>query len=192
MENSMNTMSKPTSSNQRTSHEYSSEESGWTVYFEDFSDHKTSNEHMSNCSPGSETSSLVSDAASLARKRSDRSEQLGAGRGSSMVKTSKRSLSFKKRKRTGRALVENALVDTASSRINMSHKVCDMNDEMDMDAERNDTDHANISQEKVVGTSGQIDERSEVRFVGRDSDCTELKKKGLCLVPLSMIVNYLR
>ncbi|KAG6689575.1 hypothetical protein I3842_11G182800 [Carya illinoinensis] len=173
MENSMNTMSKPTSSNQRTSHEYSSEESGWTVYFEDFSDHKTSNEHMSNCSSGSETSSLVSDAASLARKRSDRSEYSGGGRGSSMVKTSKRSFSFKERKRTGRALVENALVDTASSPISMNPKVSDMNDEiMDMDAERNDIDHANISQEKVVGTSGQIDERSEVRFVGRDSDCT--------------------
>ncbi|KAF5478848.1 hypothetical protein F2P56_005377 [Juglans regia] len=185
-------MSKPTSSNQRTS-EYSSEESGWTVYFEDFSDHKTSNEH-SNCSSGSETSSLASDAASLAGKRSDRSEQLAGGRGSSMVKTSKRSSSFKKTKRTGRAraLVENALVDTASSPINMSPKVCDMN-EMDMDADkRNDIDHANISQEKVVGTSGQIDERSEVRFVGRDSDCTELKKKGLCLVPLSTIGNYLR
>ncbi|KAG7957540.1 hypothetical protein I3843_11G180900 [Carya illinoinensis] len=95
------------------------------------------------------------------------------GRGSSMVKTSKRSFSFKERKRTGRALVENALVDTASSPISMNPKVCDMNDEiMDMDAERDNIDHANISQEKVVGTSGQIDERSEVRFVGRDSDCT--------------------
>ncbi|KAG6637544.1 hypothetical protein CIPAW_11G185600 [Carya illinoinensis] len=170
----MNTTSKPTSSNQRTSHEYSSEESGWTVYFEDFLDHKTSNEHMRiNCSSGSETSSLVSDAASLARKRSDRSEHSGGGRGSSMVKTSKRSFSFKERKRTGRALVENALVDTASSPISMNPKVCDMNDEiMDMDAERNDIDHANISQEKVVGTSGPIDERSAMRFVGRDSDCT--------------------
>lgn len=25
----------------------------------------------------------------------------------------------------------------------------------------------------------------------RSDDCTELKKRGLCLVPLSMIVNYL-
>ena len=28
-------------------------------------------------------------------------------------------------------------------------------------------------------------------FIGRDSDCAELKKRGLCLVPLSMIVDYL-
>lgn len=35
--------------------------------------------------------------------------------------------------------------------------------------------------------SRQIDERTEVGLTGRDSDRTELKKRGLCLVPLSSI-----
>ncbi|KAK4576254.1 hypothetical protein RGQ29_026989 [Quercus rubra] len=111
---------------------------------------------------GLESPSLVSDAASLAGKSSKR-------------------LSFKKRKAKG-VLVDDALEDTASSPVN-SPKVCNLA-EMDMNAIRNN--NTGISQEKSV--SGQIDERSGPS--GRDSDCTELKNRGLCLVPLSMLVNY--
>jgi hypothetical protein len=101
MENSINSMSKALSSNERTSG--SPEESGWTVYFEDFLVNNNQ-EHMTSryCSSRFETSnSVVSDAASLIGKKK------------SMVKSSKR-LSFKKRKTIG-ALVDDALEDTASS-----------------------------------------------------------------------------
>lgn len=39
-------------------------------------------------------------------------------------------------------------------------------------------------------TSGRVDERNESGFIGREGDCTELKKRGLCLVPFSMVANY--
>ncbi|KAM7277330.1 hypothetical protein ACFE04_019196 [Oxalis oulophora] len=30
----------------------------------------------------------------------------------------------------------------------------------------------------------------EIGYLGRERDCTELKKRGLCLVPLSLVSNY--
>jgi hypothetical protein len=97
MENSTNSMSKALSSNER-----SPEESGWTVYFEDFLVNNNNNEEEhSYCSSRFKSSSLVSDAASLAGKKS-------------LDKISSKRLSFKKRKTIG-ALVDDALEDTASS-----------------------------------------------------------------------------
>ncbi|XP_018822331.2 vascular-related unknown protein 4 [Juglans regia] len=158
-------------SDQRRTSE-SPEESGWTMYLEDFSV-KNSREQYSYCSSGFENSSLVSDAAnnSLAGKRSERSERGGS---LSMVKSRNRS-SFKKRKTKG-AFVDDhdALEDTASS------------------PNLNSTTPA---EEKAVRISGKIDERSStevVDFVERDCcDCAEiLKKRGFCLVPFSRIMNY--
>ncbi|KAL0000907.1 hypothetical protein SO802_014688 [Lithocarpus litseifolius] len=172
MENSMNSMSKALTSKERTSEP--AEESGWTMYFEDLL--ANNNNEYNYSSSGLESPSLVSDAASLAGKGY---ESIERDWGLAMVKSSSKRLSFKKRKAKG-ALVDEALEDTASSPVN-SPKVCNL-DEMDMNAIRNN--NTGISQEKT-SVSGQIDERS-----GRDSDCTELKKRGLCLVPLSMLVNY--
>jgi hypothetical protein len=91
MENSTNSMSKALSSNER-----SPEESGWTVYFEDFLVNNNNNEEEhSYCSSRFKSSSLVSDAASLAGKKS-------------LDKISSKRLSFKKRKTIG-ALVDDAL-----------------------------------------------------------------------------------
>lgn len=53
--------------------------------------------------------------------------------------------------------------------------------------------------QKIIkgSTFGQIDHETSINdqqlgFIGSESDrCTELKKRGLCLVPLSMLVNYL-
>ncbi|KAL4619258.1 hypothetical protein ACB092_06G067200 [Castanea dentata] len=172
MENSMNSTSKALISKERTSEP--AEESGWTMYFEDLL--ANNNNEYSYSSSGLESPSLVSDAASLAGKRYESIERDGS---LAMVKSSSKRLSFKKRKAKG-AFVDDALEDTASSPVN-SPKVCNLA-EMDMNAIRNN--NTGISQEKS-SVSGQIDERS-----GRDSDCTELKKRGLCLVPLSMLVNY--
>ncbi|GMY31388.1 Lysine-specific demethylase [Fagus crenata] len=180
MENSMNSMSKALVSKERTSEP--AEESGWTMYFEDLLVNNNNNNENSYSSSGVETASLVSDAASLAGKRYESIERHG---GLAMVKSSSKRLSFKKRKTKGANLVDDALEDTASSPLN-SPKVCEPN-EMDLNAIRNE--NTGISQEKR-SASGQIYERSELGFIGRDSDCTELKKKGLCLLPLSMVVNY--
>lgn len=45
-------------------------------------------------------------------------------------------------------------------------------------------------QEKANSSSAQMEERNA--SIGRENNNeTELKKRGLCLVPLSMIVDYL-
>ncbi|KAL2331591.1 hypothetical protein Fmac_019172 [Flemingia macrophylla] len=134
----------------------SSEESGWTKYFEDFfKDHNVGDHgHHQKCSlsfSGVDSTSFVSDAASLVA-----TENLN-------YKTLAEESSFMKRKKIKTAF-DDALEDTATSPVE-GHK------------EKGDT-------------SGERGERKELSFNGRDNDHTELKKKGLCLVPLSMIVKY--
>ncbi|XP_057506385.1 vascular-related unknown protein 4-like isoform X3 [Actinidia eriantha] len=137
------------------------EESSWTFYFEDFLC-----EDEQSCFPsGYESPSLVSDAASMvAKKLMDDDDEVAVV---SLAKT-RNNLSFKKRKTKGALVdVDHALEDTASSPVN--------------------------SPKEKGNTSGQTFERSssELGMVGRDSDYTELKKRGLCLVPVSMLANYL-
>ncbi|XP_038686754.1 vascular-related unknown protein 4-like isoform X2 [Tripterygium wilfordii] len=161
MENTMNSTRKAISYSERTSDLESQEESGWTMYFEDFFNNKNNNEESSfsfedhdHCC--TESSSLVlSDAASSVTKRfacNDLQDVVGMP---IMEKRSfSRSLSFKKRKIDEGGLVDDALEDTASS-------------------------PANSPKEK-----GSNSRNSDV-------SCTELKKRGLCLVPLSMVLNHL-
>ena len=91
----------------------SSEESGWTTYFDDFF-----NNHVDNkCSmplSGVPCSSLVSDAASLVEKKVASAIQVEEF---SLNKKSKRT-SFKKRKDAITALIDDALEDTATSSLN--------------------------------------------------------------------------
>ncbi|KAJ0983183.1 hypothetical protein J5N97_011438 [Dioscorea zingiberensis] len=171
-----------------------SEESGWTWYFEDFlaserrreeegeeddeDDDDDDDDMHSNFVCGS---SMVSDAASYA-----------AWKSSVPVNTSKscKKLSFKKRKARG-VLDDDSLEDTASSPAN-SPKVSDLNHRVM--AQRKPQDNKDISEEKRVGNGEDAemksDETNELGFVERTSNCTELKKRGLCLVPLSMFVDY--
>lgn len=183
------------SSNEKTTDD-SFEESGWTMYFEDFfaqnnredRDHDF-NEHSSFSFDHDGSSSMVSDAASLAVMKS-----AGDHHGEKVVglpinnKSFKYNLSLKKRRTEG-ALLDDALEDTASSPVN-SPKVND--DTMISQYKRNtkQKDKMEISQDKGSASS-QIDMRSDLGFILRESDSTELKKRGLCLVPLSMVVNYL-
>ncbi|TKY48969.1 hypothetical protein E2542_SST26393 [Spatholobus suberectus] len=108
----MNTISKALSSKNMTSECDSSEESGWTEYFEDFFDnHNIDDQKCSLSFSGvdSYSTSFISDAASLAatKKLTDSAESEEYGNGSS----------FKKRKKIKEALVDEALEDTASSPI---------------------------------------------------------------------------
>ncbi|XP_061984660.1 vascular-related unknown protein 4 [Populus nigra] len=195
MENSMSCKPLSSSSNEKTTDD-SFEESGWTTYFEDFfaqnnredRDHDF-NEHSSFSFDHDGSSSMVSDAASLAVMKS-----AGDHHGEKVVglpinnKSFKYNLSLKKRRTKG-ALLDDALEDTASSPVN-SPKVND--DTMISQYKRNtkQKDKMEISQDKGSASS-QIDMRSDLGFILRESDSTELKKRGLCLVPLSMVVNYL-
>ncbi|KAL6314200.1 hypothetical protein AAG906_011948 [Vitis piasezkii] len=183
MEEHMDSMSKALSSQARTNE--SPEESGWTMYFEDFLANK---EHSSSpsgnygrASYGYGSSSLVSDAASSAGKKLVDNDHVAV---LSLEKRCKK-LSFKKRKTKG-AVVDDALEDTASSPVT-SPKVFDLR-QLDMNPKEKAID---ISKEKGSSYRQTNERGDEVGFIGRDSDCTELKKRGLCLVPLSMIVDYL-
>ncbi|KAK1260141.1 hypothetical protein QJS04_geneDACA018091 [Acorus gramineus] len=151
----------------------SSEESGWTKYFEDFiSSSQTQNMSI-------EGSSLVSDAAS------------GVIVASKTPATTFKKLSFKKRRRRGggSGVDEDPLEDTASSPVN-SPKVGGLN-QLDENPRKKD-DTIEKTKEGEIGPGDPVEvhgnETEEMVFVG--NECSELKKRGLCLVPLSMLVNY--
>ncbi|XWS11190.1 hypothetical protein CRYUN_Cryun38cG0062700 [Craigia yunnanensis] len=159
----------------------SPEESSWTMYFEDFSNNNNiyMNENSSYFSDFNyQTSSLVSDAAcSMARRHVFRP---------SSDKSCNR-LSFKKRKTKGPGLVDHDLEDTASSPAN-SPKVCNLVNHFDKNLKQKPA--MDTSQDKG-SASRQIDgTNDELGFNGRENDGTELKKRGLSLVPLSMVVHY--
>ncbi|CAL1406972.1 unnamed protein product [Linum trigynum] len=187
------------------------EESGWTSYFEDFCADKEA--EISLCS----SSSMVSDASSLpnrhppAAARNNNSYLPYSGNYSTLELPKK--LSFKKR-RGGRDNIpgycnfnyhDDSLEDTASSPVN-SPKVSDLRKMEMMNSRRttcNDgynpfgtTSLGNIKgrrsscleqEQMVVDDDGMMDFDSN----SKNDECTELKKKGLCLVPLSMLLNYI-
>ncbi|CAL0333913.1 unnamed protein product [Lupinus luteus] len=137
------------------------EESGWTSYFEDLS----KGIEPSNCSSLG-GSSLVSDAASYAAWKFSHQNH---GNGSSAPNLLKK-LNFKKA-RAKQISEDDPLEDTASSPVN-SPKV------------KGFTSSENYSELQTD------DEHDQVNLKGKKNDCTDLKKQGLCLVPVSMFVNY--
>lgn len=115
----MNSLSKPLSSKTITDDD-NPEESGWTMYFEDFwannKEHNNSTiSFSSSCYDYKSSSDLVSDAASSVGKKSidnDKAECFP------LAKKTCKKLSFKKRKTTGGLILDDALEDTASSPVN--------------------------------------------------------------------------
>ncbi|KAK7401909.1 hypothetical protein VNO78_13768 [Psophocarpus tetragonolobus] len=138
----MSSLRKAPSSNNMTS-----EESGWTKYFDE--QRKCS---LSFSGVDSYSTSFVSDSAT--KILTDTTQAYES--------------SFKKRKKIKTVFVDDSLEDTATSPVKSPNP-------------------------KENGkTPGERDERKEMCFNTRDNDHTELKKKkGLCLVPISMIVKYL-
>ncbi|XP_019451529.1 PREDICTED: uncharacterized protein LOC109353645 isoform X2 [Lupinus angustifolius] len=155
------------------------EESGWTSYFEDLS----KGIEPSYCSSLG-GSSLVSDAASCAAWKFSHQNH---GNGSSAPNLLKK-LNFKKA-RAKQISEDDPLEDTASSPVN-SPKVyiCKVVGKID--------DHLHGSMVKGFASSENYselqtdDENDQVNLNGEKNDCTDLKKRGLCLVPMSMLVNY--
>ncbi|OIW05935.1 hypothetical protein TanjilG_07211 [Lupinus angustifolius] len=137
------------------------EESGWTSYFEDLS----KGIEPSYCSSLG-GSSLVSDAASCAAWKFSHQNH---GNGSSAPNLLKK-LNFKKA-RAKQISEDDPLEDTASSPVN-SPKV------------KGFASSENYSELQTD------DENDQVNLNGEKNDCTDLKKRGLCLVPMSMLVNY--
>ncbi|KAJ4730016.1 putative CTD small phosphatase-like protein 2 [Melia azedarach] len=175
MEHSMNSYMqhnpvacKPTSDNSPVE-----EESGWTAYFEDFSSNNNrENSYCSSfCSP-----SLVSDAASCAAWKLSEKHHLPDC--SSIPKK----LKFKKT-RTEQIWFDDSLEDTASSPVN-SPKVSDLK-LIDMNPRKTD-DHMYSSLGKGVASSELQPKERSINFNIGKNDCADLKRRGLCLVPLSM------
>ncbi|XP_019450490.1 PREDICTED: uncharacterized protein LOC109352752 isoform X2 [Lupinus angustifolius] len=138
------------------------EESGWTSYFEDFS----KGIEPSYCSSLG-GSSLVSDAAScVSWKFSHQNHHKGSSAPNLLKK-----LNFKKA-RAKQISEDDPLEDTASSPVN-SPKV------------KGFTSSENYSELQTDHEHG------EAKLNGTNIDYTDLKKRGLCLVPVSMLVNYL-
>ncbi|XP_065862281.1 vascular-related unknown protein 4-like [Euphorbia lathyris] len=153
------------------------EESGWTSYFDDFFVNTTQNNvNVENYS------SFSSDAASLVMNNSDANHRISVD--------NYNFITLKKRKTRGphHNFPDDALEDTATSPVN-SPKVYDQ-----LNKNRKQRDHAfNInSEEKVnMGSSRSEDDDDNVGLIiGRERESSELQKRGLCLVPLSMVANY--
>ncbi|KAK3199529.1 hypothetical protein Dsin_022954 [Dipteronia sinensis] len=180
------------------------EESGWTMYFDDFfNEYKYNHDGDQNTSSMISIgdhhhleSSIISDAASSAAKKFAHHDQQQQVKGFPLDKTCYRSSSFKKRK-TKSVLLDEDLRDTATSPAN-SPKVYDLMNQFDRKQQQKNIIDMSKQEKGSTSRNVQIDEfRSGFGSIndddnnGRDNDTSELKKKGLCLVPLSMIVNYL-
>ncbi|EEF38184.1 vascular-related unknown protein 1 [Ricinus communis] len=169
------------------------EESGWTAYFEDFSNQRRDDDDDGD-SFG--TSSMVSDAASIpawnkSTTSPHHSNHVVVADASSCSPNFPKKLTFKKI-RAKEISYDDSLEDTASSPVN-SPKVSDFG--MADRNPRKTNDHFNSSLRKGgrlehYGGVLETNERCEMSYTG-NNDRTDLKKRGLCLVPLSMLVNYL-
>ncbi|KAK4366682.1 hypothetical protein RND71_014562 [Anisodus tanguticus] len=181
---------------QPTSHCDAQEESGWTTYLEDFSMEHNNNNYRENgsCSEDDDDSfgspSLLSDAASHAAWKNCNNQVMNPYSpmgGSPFLKR----LNLKKSR--NKKISDPDLEDTASSPVN-SPKVSSFK-QMDINYRRADNNNGNF-----LGFEGGSRQNQEMETVERNSTMyleekknisyMDLKKKGLCLVPLSMLVNY--
>ncbi|MCD9638361.1 hypothetical protein HAX54_022261 [Datura stramonium] len=148
----------------------SQEESSWTFYFQDFMSNNNNNYNEQN--------SLCSDEL-LINKNGVLDTNENNSNSNKFV--------FKKRKMKGAAReVDDDLQDTASSPVN-SPKVSYMN-ELCISSQKGKSS-AGILEGKGKNTSGQQMMTSGLNNSTKENDCTELKKKGLCLVPISMFTK---
>ncbi|CAJ2660328.1 unnamed protein product [Trifolium pratense] len=159
---------------------YQHEESGWTSYFDDFS----KNIEPSYCSSSSlGGSSLVSDAASCAAWKFSHKNHIRNSQNLS------KKLSLKKT-RTKQISQDDPLEDTASSPVN-SPKVSDMNPREMISRKIDDQQDGSRGKGFNSEHFSELETNDcDMNFNGKNIDCTDLKKRGLCLVPMSMLVNY--
>ncbi|XP_071906331.1 vascular-related unknown protein 4-like isoform X2 [Coffea arabica] len=187
MENSVTSRNKAlSSSNNEKTTEDSPEESSWTFYLQDFQcDHHHDHDNTGSVSYNSCEScpSLVSDAfSSAARNAPDDIEAAVFASARSNCKN----LSFKRRKAKASAVLnDHDLEDTASSPAN-SPKVSSLNQ---LNHTRNDKDNINVSEANVCRKNSTAEEAGSAAHEEKNNQ-SELKKRGLCLVPVSTLTNY--
>ncbi|XP_073004107.1 vascular-related unknown protein 1-like isoform X1 [Typha latifolia] len=158
-----------------------SENSGWSLYIDDFlaSEKKeaTSSGWSSSTCTGGDRSSMVSGDASYVEWKTP-----GA------VKLSK----VCKKRKGRRFLDDESLEDTATSAAN-GLKVSEFY-HFDVIPKKK-KDRRDDSQEKHAPSENYgdlaIHEIHEVSGNEKRYECNELRKRGLCLVPVSMLLNYL-
>ncbi|KAK4727429.1 hypothetical protein R3W88_032346 [Solanum pinnatisectum] len=163
-----------------TNEDEQQEESGWTTYLEDFSLMNNQRENYDNdddnFSPNNY--SLLSDAASnIAPWNNNIYCNINYNKLIMNDEYSPKKLNLKKLPRN-KKINDPDLEDTASSPVN-SPKVSKM--EINYRRTKNSTGN-------FMGNEGSSRQFQEVHKVERGY--TDLKKKGLSLVPLSMLVNY--
>ncbi|XP_061966917.1 vascular-related unknown protein 1-like isoform X2 [Populus nigra] len=168
MENSNNypSINKAVVGSKETTVSDPAEESGWTSYFEDLSNHKE--EDQSLCS-SFDSSSMVSDAASFPPWKSSQTNHVVA---CSSFGALPEKLTSKKT-RAEEISLDDSLEDTASSPVN---------------SPKGNIESIGLEQH---AEGLETSERCEMNFSTVKNDCIDLKKRGLCLVPSSMLVNYL-
>ncbi|XP_022140677.1 uncharacterized protein LOC111011279 [Momordica charantia] len=141
----------------------SADDSGWTAYLLD----DPSDEDAYSLGVG--TSSLLSDAASHAAA-------------AHLNIPSK--LSLKPKPKPSQFFVDTSLEDTASSPHN-SPKVADLG------ANNNYRRKSSLGKGRTMGEKFSINKSEEEINLEMGAAYTDLKQRGLCLVPLSIFANYL-
>ncbi|XP_006367279.1 uncharacterized protein [Solanum tuberosum] len=142
-------------------HNDAQEESGWTTYLEDFSmEQHNNNSENSTYCDSFGSPSLLSDAASHAVWNNCNNNNYG----SPFLKR----LNLKKPR--NKKISDPDLEDTASSPVNSPKGF-----------------EGGSRQQQEMET---IERNSTVCFDEKNKSYMDLEKKGLCLVPLSMLVNY--
>ncbi|XP_010544257.1 PREDICTED: uncharacterized protein LOC104816923 [Tarenaya hassleriana] len=189
MEYSVNysTRLKTYSNRQRTIYEEEEdqgiEESSWTMYFEE--DHDDDDEVETE--EGSfyyDDSSMISDAASpvgiVAKQIGHRNCNRAKRR-----RIVRRQCQDGEAKQGEASLACGDLEDTASSPSN-SPKICNMLNEMENDTRQESTKDITTKEKECAAEA-----RSTIEGVAHEELSMELKKRGLCLVPMSMLSIYL-
>ncbi|KAL1197486.1 Vascular-related protein 1 [Cardamine amara subsp. amara] len=172
-------------------HDDHQEESGWTTYLDDFANQYITTQHeesdhqdKSSCSLLGVSPSLVSDAATDAF----------SGRSAPVNFPSK--LKFG-RARTKKICEDDSLEDTASSPVN-SPKVSQF--EHIQTPPRKIEDYVSSSfvmrnvrgmgDHQIQNQEGEEQRLTMMRREGNNNNNMDLRSRGLCVVPISMLANY--
>ncbi|XP_059283715.1 vascular-related unknown protein 1-like [Lycium ferocissimum] len=192
MDSSMNKSIVACKNQQATSHSDAQEESGWTTYLEDFSmEHNNNYRENNSCSEDDDddsygSPSLLSDAASHAAWKNCNNQVMNPMGGSPFLKR----LNMKKPR--NKKISDPDLEDTASSPVN-SPTVSSFK-QMEINYRRADNSIGNFLENEGGSRQHQemetVERKSTICIDEKNKSYMDLKKKGLCLVPLSMLVNY--
>ncbi|KAH9623148.1 hypothetical protein KSS87_011002 [Heliosperma pusillum] len=155
----------------------SREESGWTQYIDGFSEYNEQLER-DGLSGYAVSASMMSDAGSSPEWK----QKLLNG----LPKFPKR-LNFKS-KRTQEISGDDSLEDTASSPVH-SPKITMNFKSMNLNSRQSSDDHGNHMDMSTYEDTKYNDTRNHGQEADINVEFTELRKKGLCLVPISMLTN---